>query len=57
LAVELSLVWNIPRNFASQFYSVPFSSEIYRAYFGALVSTKTGPRLPNYAKSNPVHPG
>ena len=41
---------NIPRNFASHFNSVPFSSELYKAYFGALSSNLTGLRLPNYAK-------
>ena len=47
-AGELFIVWNLPRNFAS--HSVPFSSELYRAYFEALVSTKPGLRLTNYAK-------
>ena len=47
-AGELFIVWSIPRNFASHFHSVPFSSKLYRAYFGALASTIFGLRLPNY---------
>ena len=33
---------SISRNVASHFYSVPSSSELYRAYFGAFASTITG---------------
>ena len=43
----LFIVWSIPRNFASHFHSVPFSSELYWAIFGSLTSTIIGLRLPN----------
>ena len=57
LAGELFIVWSIPKNFAFHFHSFPFSSELYRAYFGALASTITRLWLPNYSRTNPDHPG
>ena len=43
-------------NFTSHLHFVPFSSELYRASFGALASTMVGLRLPASARASSCPP-
>ena len=55
-AEGLSLSGAVLKNFASNFCSLPFASELYKAYFRALASTNIGLRMPTSARSSYCQP-